>query len=132
MPRYEANPPAQSAHVAVSGSQSGHPNAASSPPRLSRVFTGHHLDDQSHYHQDDDRRDGGGARSVAHSGSSVDIEKEDDQASRGTAAEEDAEAMEHTVNEHDVEAPLEKIRTTRSVRDPDLVCKSLILYRHKR
>lgn len=128
MARHEANSSAQSARIAASRVRS---NRTSPAPRLSRVFSGHHLDDQYHYHKEDDRRDEGEAKFAARSGSSADIEKEEDQASRSTAAEEGAENREHTINEHDVEAPLEKVRTTRSVRDPDLVCNSLCWYYHK-
>ena len=132
MVRQEASSSAQSARIAATRVRSVHSNTTFSAPRLSRVFSGHHLDDQYHYHKEDDGRDEGEANFAARSGSSVDIEKEDDQASRSTAAGEGAEIRDHTINEHDVEAPLEKVRTTRSVKDPDLVCSSLCWYYHNR
>ena len=93
----------------------------SNQPRLSGVFTGQHLDDQSHYQKERGETAREGQTGESQSYALVDLENEIDRASQSTSAEEPTENREGIVNEHDVEAPLEKARSSRSVKDPDLV-----------
>ena len=70
-------------------------------PQLSRVFTGQHLDDQSHYQKEREESIGEDRIGDSQSSPLADLEKGNDG--------------------HDVEAPLEKIRSSKSAKDPDLV-----------
>lgn len=90
--------------------------------RLSRVYSAQHIDDYSHYHGHDERY---GQQSEATSSEESDfsekVEREEDSVARENAGEETAEVREGVVNERDVEAPLEKTQSSRSIRDPNLV-----------
>ena len=92
----------------------------SDPPRLSRVLIGQHLDDQSHY-QERGEVFGEGRVDQSQSYPLGNLENGNAAVSQSTIAEEHMENREGIVNEHDVEAPLEKARSSRSVKDPDLV-----------
>lgn len=95
---------------------------SSSAPRLSRVFSAKHLDDGSTYH--------GGDHDTGHRGDDDDSEESDlsekvtregDEEDRRNGEEEVDEVRDGVRNERDLEAPLEKKQTTRSVKDPNLV-----------
>lgn len=113
-----------SSHVAASRPPSATLSTTSSRLRVSRVFTGQHLDDHAHYHKEGRQVDKQGKPRTTDSSSSFDSEKGDDDVSRSTAHREQidfTDFREGIANEHDVEAPLEKVRSTKS-KDPDLVC----------
>ncbi|KAL8863555.1 MAG: hypothetical protein Q9178_000236 [Gyalolechia marmorata] len=98
-----------------------------SRPEMSRVFSGQHLDDQSTYH---------GRNSV--SGHREDESTADEKSDRSedTATgennerkrrrrEEPAESLNAAANIRDLEAPLEKKQSSKSVKDPNLVSVKL-------
>ena len=128
MPPLEPRKSAEGLRDTASRPQSVTSSAESDQPRLSQVFTGQHLDDQSHY-----QKEHGEAVREERTGESqpylsVDLEKRDGRVSPSTSTKEHAESREAFVNEHDVEAPLENVRSTRSVKDPDLVRIALGLH----
>ena len=84
---------------------------------LSQVFSGH-FDDHSYYHNDNESAH---SASSIYSQSSIDLEKGDGRATGSTASEVQTNS-EGSSKERVVDAPLEKARSTRSVRDPNLVC----------
>ncbi|MCJ1393860.1 hypothetical protein MMC18_006736 [Xylographa bjoerkii] len=89
----------------------------SRPPGLNRILSGQHLDDHSHYHHRDFEDDGGD------SSDSEDTLNENEKDSQ-VAAEQKGEVPEETANVQDLEAggaQLEKKKTSRSVKDPNLV-----------
>ena len=98
----------------------------SNQPRLSGVFTGQHLDDQSHYHKERGEAVQEWQIGESQSYPLASLENGNDGMSQSTIAEEPTENREGIVNEHDVEAPLEKPRSSRSVKDPDLVLITLV------
>lgn len=121
MPPLEPRKSAENSRDTASRPQSVISSIDSNQPRLSRVFTGQYLDDQSHYQKERGEavREGRTGESQPHL--LVDLENRNGRVSQSTGAEEHAENREGIVNEHDVEAPLEKVRSTRSAKDPDLV-----------
>ena len=128
MPPLEPRKSAESLRDTASRPQSISSSTESNQPRLSQVLTGQHLDDQSHY-----QKEHGEAAREERKGESqpylfVDLEKRDGRVSPSTSTEEHAESREAYVNEQDVEAPLEKVRSTKSVKDPDLVRIALGLH----
>ncbi|KAL8845957.1 MAG: hypothetical protein Q9221_008919 [Calogaya cf. arnoldii] len=96
---------------------------AASRPQLYKVFSGQHLDDQSTYHarhsvsenrEDDRTADEDSDLSEA----SV---KEDDKEARGQPFNETEEPQNGSADLRDLEAPLEKKKSSKSVKDPNLV-----------
>ena len=114
-----------SARRTRSRSQSAPSASSNRQPRLSRVFSAQHLDDHSHYHGHDERH---GQQLEATSSEESDytekVEREEEKELGGNTGEESTEIREGIVNERDVEAPLERIKSTRSVKDPNLVSMS--------
>ena len=80
--------------------------------RISRVFSAQHFDDSSHYHAANERVNADPEKQSDEGSSSSEISEKIDQAEG---------ERESTVNERDVEVPLEKIKSSKSVHDPNLV-----------
>lgn len=113
----------------------------STAPQLHRIFSGHYLDDHStYYDHHHDERDDEEAIDDSESTSAQDTsessddsdgtveeaqrEKEREKAGREEEEEEVPEVREGIPDERDVEAgrlPLEKKKSTRSIKDPNLV-----------
>lgn len=92
-------------------------------PGLSKVFSGHHLDDQSTYHARDSVSEKWENHPTADEESDLSGETadEEDKEARGQPFEETAESQNAAAASRDPEAPLEKKQSTKSVKDPDLV-----------
>ena len=120
MPPLEPRTLARGSHNTTSRPQYVISSMDSDPPRLSRVLIGQHLDDQSHY-QERGEAVGEGRVDKLQSYTLNKPDNGNDAVSQSTIAEEHTENGQGIVNEHDVEAPLEKARSSRSVKDPDLV-----------
>ncbi|KAI4095096.1 MAG: hypothetical protein LQ339_007359 [Xanthoria mediterranea] len=92
-------------------------------PALSKVFSGHHLDDQSTYHARDSVSEKWENHCTADEESDLSGETadEEDKEARGQPFEETAESQNAAAASRDPEAPLEKKQSTKSVKDPDLV-----------
>ncbi|KAL8832741.1 MAG: hypothetical protein Q9191_000078 [Dirinaria sp. TL-2023a] len=91
-------------------------------PRLSRVFSAQHLDDHSHYHGDIEPRNRASLETTPIEESDFSEkgpETEDREA--GSLSGEANEVREGIANEGDVEAPLEKVKSSRSNKPADLV-----------
>ncbi|KAL8772971.1 MAG: hypothetical protein Q9209_001991 [Squamulea sp. 1 TL-2023] len=92
-------------------------------PVLSRVFSGQHLDDQSTYHGrasvSGDRED----CSTADGGSILSVEstKDESKEQRMKLSKETTGVRGSVANVRDLEAPLEKRQSSKSVKDPNLV-----------
>ena len=93
-------------------------SSSNNTPRLVRSLTGQHLDDQSVYHETTYGETDG------ESTSSGRLEKEDEEEARAAGMDKEIEMRGGTVNEKDLEAPLEKTKTSRSAKDPNLVWSS--------
>lgn len=105
-----------SARKTRSRSQPEPSEASARQPRLSRVFSAQHIDDHSHYHSYGEHHDQQSeSTSSDDSDCAEEVEREKD---RETG---DGELRDGVVNERDVEAPLEKTKSSRSVKDPNLV-----------
>ncbi|KAL8892891.1 MAG: hypothetical protein Q9205_005556 [Flavoplaca limonia] len=89
-------------------------------PKLSKVFSGQHLDDQSTYHARDSVSEEREDRHIAEAEAESDI-------SEGTATEKDKTERSEEIADfqnglaRDLEAPLEKKQSSKSVKDPNLV-----------
>ena len=131
MPPLEPEKSAESLRDTASRPRSVTSSIGSNRPQLSRVFSGQHLDDQSHSQKEHGKavREGRTGESQPHL--LVDLENRNGRVSQSTGAEKHAENREGIKNEHDVEAPLEKVRRTRSVKDPDLVRIASVCASHK-
>jgi len=105
-----------------SRSQPAHSEASARPPRLSRVFSAQHIDDHSHYHSYDEHH---GQQSEPTSSDDSDfadqIEHEDDREAGDSVGDEYTEIRDGVANEQDVEAALEKTKSSRTIKDPNLV-----------
>ena len=92
-------------------------------PKLSKVFSGQHLDDQSTYHARDSVSEEKEYRHVAEAESDI---------SEGTATEKDKTERSEEIADfqnglaRDLEAPLEKKQSSKSIKDPNLVSIKLI------
>lgn len=105
-----------------SRSKSAHSEASARPPYLSRVFSAQHFDDHSHYHSDEEKHGQQIDRtSTEDSDISEKVDKEEERENGGNNGDDFTETREGVVNERDVEAPLEKIKSSRSIKDPNLV-----------
>ena len=92
----------------------------SRPQRLSRILSGQHLDDHSHYHHHDFEGDGD------YSSDSEDTLNENEKDPQDPA-EQKGEVPEGAASQQDLEAgavQLEKKKTSRSVKDPNLVSRA--------
>lgn len=92
-------------------------------PGLSKVFSGHHLDDQSTYHARDSVSEKWEHHRTADEESDLSGETADDEdkEARGQPFEETVESQNAAAALRDPEAPLGKKQSTKSVKDPDLV-----------
>ncbi|KAL8996588.1 MAG: hypothetical protein Q9169_003927 [Polycauliona sp. 2 TL-2023] len=99
---------------------SSHQPSRTIPPTLSRVFSGQHLDDQSTYHARDSVSDDGtdDSTAVEKSDLSERIAKENKEA-RDQPSEETADSQHGSAK--DLEAPLEKRQSSKSMKDENLV-----------
>lgn len=100
---------------------------STSRPDLSRVFTGQHLDDHSTYHGRDSVSSN---REEEHSTDelsdlSEEVAKKEDSELGEKLPEETVEVRNDVANIRDLEAPLEKKQSAKSVRDPNLVITEL-------
>lgn len=94
-----------------------------SRPDLQRVFSAQHLDDVSNYHGGDHEskyRDGDDETEYSDELEQVRNEDYDEAARNGEA--EVSEVRMGVPDVRDLEANLEKKQTTRSIKDPNLVC----------
>lgn len=102
-----------------SRSQPAPSEASARQPRLSRVFSAQHIDDYSHYHSYGEHQDQQLQPTTSDdSDFAEDVEIEKDREPG------DGELRDRVVNERDVEAPLEKTKSSRSTKDPNLVSDS--------
>ncbi|KAL8659458.1 MAG: hypothetical protein Q9226_000417 [Calogaya cf. arnoldii] len=96
---------------------------SASRPQLYKVFSGQHLDDQSTYHA----RDSVSENREDHRTADEDLDfseaivKEDDKEARGQPFQETAEPQNGSADLRDLEAPSEKKKSSKSVKDPNLV-----------
>ena len=91
-------------------------------PRLSRVFSAQHLDDHSHYHGDIESRNRASLEltPTEESDFSEKVPEEEDRAAR-SLGDEVTETREGVANERNMEAPLEKVKSSKSTKPSDLV-----------
>lgn len=102
-----------------SRSQPAPSEATTRQPLLSRVFSAQHIDDHSNYHSYGEHHDQQLQPTTSDdSDFAEDVESEKD---RETG---NGELRDRVVNERDVEAPLEKTKSSRSTKDPNLVSNS--------
>lgn len=92
-------------------------------PKLSKVFSGQHLDDQSTYYARD---------SVSEEREDHHVAEAESDVSEGTATEKDKTERSEEIADfqnglaRDLEAPLEKKQSSKSVKDPNLVSIKLM------
>lgn len=90
--------------------------------QLRHDFSGQHLDDHSTYHGNDDVPDRDDEKYVEdESDYSEQVNKDENRDAEEDGVYETSEVRGGILTERDLEAPLEKKQTTRSVRDPNLV-----------
>jgi len=105
-----------------SRSQPATSKASARPPRLSRVFSAQHFDDHSHYHSYGEHHSQQSEPTSRDDSEFVEkVEYEDDREAGDSAEDDYVETRDGVFNEGDVEAPLEKTKSARSVKDPNLV-----------
>ncbi len=110
-----------SAREARSRSQSAISEASARQPRLSRVFSAQHLDDHSDYHSHGEHYNQQlEPTSNDDSDSAEEGEREKDRET------DNGELRDGITNERDVEAPLEKTKSSRSIKDPNLVSTKVV------
>ncbi|KAL8806845.1 MAG: hypothetical protein Q9182_001105 [Xanthomendoza sp. 2 TL-2023] len=98
-------------------------SSQNNPPRLLRVFSGQHLDDYSTYHGRDSVQFDRGEDTLADEESDLSDEgaKENQNELGEKLPEETVEVRNGVANVWDLEAPLKKARSSKSVKDPNLV-----------
>ncbi len=93
-------------------------------PRLQRLCSGQHRDDQSYYHHDDYHQYTDGDSQSTLASDTVEEEQNEDREAEREREEEPKEVRDGILDEPDLESrgpPLEKNRTTRSVKPENLV-----------
>ena len=107
----------------------GTPTNTSTPPApLSRLFSGQHLDDLSHY-KDTEHDSRSTTEHEDEEANEKSLQKDDDQIPSEAAPE----VRMGVQNERDLEAnALEKKQSTKSVKDPNLVRQSMVSCPHAR
>lgn len=95
-------------------------------PQLSKVFSSHHLDDQSIYYARDSVSESREDHCTADEESdlSESTAQEEDKEARGLPLEDTAASHHGSANPYNLEAPLEKKQSSKSVKDPNLVSGS--------
>lgn len=95
-------------------------------PELFKFFSSHHLDDQSTYYPRDSLSEPREDHCTADEESdlSESTVKEEDKEARGLPFEDTAASNHGSANPYDLEAPIEKKQSSKSVKDPNLVSVS--------
>lgn len=104
------------------GSLDIRPSRSSVPirPNISRVLSGQHLDDQFTY-QESSTGNGGSSSVDEGADISEDVSTEGNQELREKVPDEEPDFDQMALNRHDLEAPLEKKASKKSVKDQNLV-----------
>ena len=110
-----------STRQARSRSNSTPSEASAHQPRLSRVFSAQHIDDSSYYHDHADRQSEQSEGTPAERSDFSEKVAIEDGLGAGDDVAECSEIREGIATERDLEAPLEKTKSARSARDPNLV-----------
>lgn len=123
MPELEPIRTAASANSRVSGPRSSRSRTSSKTrPQLHHVVSGRHLDDHSTYHGNDDvsaKEEGQWVEDD--SDYSEQVVKDENEKAEEDGTEETSEVRGGILTERDLEAPLEKKQTAKSIKDPNLV-----------
>ena len=121
MSQFEQPKTNPSTRQARSRSNSTRSEASAHQPRVSRVFSAQHIDDSSYYHGHADLHSEKLEATPAEGSDFCEKVAIEDGLGAGDDVAECSETREGIVNERDLEAPLEKTKSARSARDPNLV-----------
>jgi len=101
---------------------SGSRNSSKNRPQLHNVVSGRHLDDHSTYHGHDELTPKEEGQWVEDdSDYSEQVRKDENEKAEEDGTRETSEVRGGILTERDLEAPLERKQTTKSIRDPNLV-----------